>query len=210
MSWKKPAAAVSAVGVLLISWFEGYAPTAEQPLPGDKWTVGFGHTGDVAPGDRVSLEQAFGILKSDAIRAERVVRDYVKVPLAQNQFDALTSLVFNIGTVAFVRSTLLECLNEGDYDGVAVQWMRWKYFKGKVVPGLERRRAMELAVFRGQPIEVVVGGRMCFGSAGCYSISDLLQGPLARPDGAEQGDRDPSEGSGARRGVSGGESTGGA
>lgn len=210
MSWKKPAAAVSAVGVLLISWFEGYAPTAEQPLTGDKWTVGFGHTENVAPGDKVSLEQAFGILKSDAVRAERVVRDYVKVPLAQNQFDALTSLVFNIGTVAFVRSTLLACLNEGDYDGVAVQWMRWKYFKGKVVPGLERRRAMELAVFRGQPIEVVVGGRMCFGTAGCYSISDLLQGPLARPDGAEQGDGDPSEGNGAHHGGSGGESAGGA
>mgnify|MGYP000789209072 FL=1 len=144
------------------------------------------------------------------MRAERVVRDYVKVPLAQSQFDALTSLVFNIGTVAFVRSTLLACLNDGDYDGVAVQWMRWKYFKGKVVPGLERRRAMELAVFRGQPIEVVVGGRMCFGTAGCYSISDLLQGPLARPDGAEQGDGDPSEGGGAHRGVSGGENAGGA
>ncbi len=187
MSWKKPAAAVSAVGVLLISWFEGYAPTAEQPLPGDKWTVGFGHTEGVAPGDKVSLEQAFGILRSDAERAGRVVREYVKVPLAQNQFDALTSLVFNIGTVAFVKSTLLKCLNESDYDGVAIQWMRWKYFKGQPSKGLENRRAVELAVFRGEPIEVVVGDRMCFGTAGCYRVGDLLQGPLAQPDGAEQG-----------------------
>ena len=185
MNWKKPAAAASACGIILISWFEGYSPTATQPLPGDKWTVGFGHTDAVAPGSSTTLEQAFRLLKSDVTRAERVVREVVKRPLDQNQFDALTSLVFNIGSAAFAKSTLLKRLNAGDLDGVAKEWMRWKYFNGKVVPGLERRRELELAVFRGEQVEVVVGRRVCYRSDLCYDFSDLLATDVSKPDGAE-------------------------
>lgn len=185
MDWKKPAVAASACGILLISWFEGYSPKATQPLPGDKWTVGFGHTESVTPSSTTTLEQAFRILKVDVARAERVVREYVKISLNQNQFDALTSLVFNIGSAAFVRSTLLKCLNAGNMDGVAKQWMRWKYFNGKVVAGLERRRELELAVFRGESVEVVVGERVCYSAGRCYSFNDLLSVAVSQPDGAD-------------------------
>ena len=188
MNWKKPAMAASAAGVLLISWFEGYAPSAMQPLPGDKWTVGFGHTEAVVPGTTVNLEQAFKLLKTDISRTERVLSQCIQYPVNQNQFDALTSLAFNIGTIAFANSTLLKCLNEGDLDGVAREWMRWKYFHGKVVPGLERRRALELAVFRGRKVETVVGSRVCYSVGECYDFSDLLANPISSPDGAERGD----------------------
>lgn len=186
MNWKKPAIAVSAAGVILISWFEGYAPKATQPLPGDKWTVGFGHTEAVVPGETVNLEQAFKILKTDAARAERTVREYVKYPLNQNQFDALTSLVFNIGSVAFVKSTLLKELNAGHIDAVATEWMRWRYFKGQVVPGLEKRRALELAVFRGRKVESVAGSTVCYSPGHCYDFGDLLASAVSEPDSAER------------------------
>lgn len=187
MQWKKPAVAISAAGVILISVFEGYAPKSEQPLPGDKWTVGFGHTEQVKPGQVVNLEEAFKILRSDAARAERTVKEYVKITLNQNQFDALTSLVFNIGSVAFVRSTLLKELNAGHLDAAAKEWMKWRYFKGAVVPGLEKRRALELAVFRGQSVESVVGSRVCYSAGHCYDFSDLLASHVSEPDCAAYG-----------------------
>lgn len=210
MNWKKPAVAASAAGIILISWFEGYSPKATQPLAGDKWTVGFGHTESVTPSTTATLEKAFRILKVDVARAERVVREYVKVTLNQNQFDALTSLVFNIGSVAFVRSTLLKRLNAGDTDGVKREWMRWKYFNGKVVQGLERRRELELAVYLGKQVEVVVGDRVCYSVGHCYDFRDLLASGVSQPDGADYGGDDEGEHSNEGGGRSSGKAKGGA
>lgn len=187
MNWKTGVAGVSTAGVLLIAVFEGFAPTASAPLPGDVQTVGFGHTRGVKAGDKVTLEQAMGILKEDVAVAAKTVRASVTYTLNQDQFDALTSLVFNIGSLAFAKSTLLERLNAGDLNGVAVEWMRWKYFNGQPVKGLENRRAAELAVFMGKQIQAVVGNRLCFGSAGCFSYSELLQKSVGSPDGATYG-----------------------
>lgn len=185
MNWKKPAVAASAAGVILISVFEGYSPKATQPLPGDKWTVGFGHTEAVTPGETVNLEQAFKILKTDVARAERTVKGHVTYPVNQNQFDALVSLVFNIGSVAFVKSTLLKELNAGHLDAVAKEWMRWRYFKGQVIEGLEKRRALELAVFRGRKVESVTGSTVCYSAGHCYDFGDLLASAVSEPDSAE-------------------------
>lgn len=188
MNWKRGAVGVSAAGAVLIAAFEGFSALSEQPLPGDKWTVGFGHTENVEPGQQVALPQALGMLKGDLELASKTVTKYVRVPMTQNQFDALTSLVFNIGSASFVASTLLKKLNAGDMDGVDTEWMRWKYFHGVAQKGLENRRAAELAVFHGKPIEAVVGDRLCFAGLGCFSYSDLLQEAGAVPDAADYGD----------------------
>jgi hypothetical protein len=71
----------------------------------------------------------------------------VKVPLTQNQFDALVSLVYNIGQTAFSNSTLLKKLNAKDYQGAADQFLRWNKGGGKVMKGLVRRREAERALF---------------------------------------------------------------
>ena len=65
--------------------------------------------------------------------------------LNQNQFDALVSLVFNIGTGAFARSTLLKRLNVGDYNGAAEAFLMWRNAGGK--PILLNRRKREKALF---------------------------------------------------------------
>jgi lysozyme len=175
----------SVAGLLGIAGFEGYSYLAYQPLPGDKWTVGFGHTEGVRRGDKVTLEQALGLLKKDVAVAEKAVNTSVKIELSQHQYDALVSLTYNIGGTAFKNSTLLKCLNEQDLVCVNKQWMRWVYFKGEKVKGLENRRARELAVFNGEQAFLDSDGRVCFGSAGCLSASEFEQHQGEKPDGAD-------------------------
>ena len=79
--------------------------------------------------------------------AQRAVAKAVTVPLNQNQYDALTSLAYNIGTGAFQRSTLLRRLNAGDHAGAAEQFGVWVRSGGADSPGLIARRAAERRLF---------------------------------------------------------------
>jgi lysozyme len=110
---------------------------------GEPWTIGVGHTGGVKPGDRITKDQAIDFLAADLQSAEKAVAGAVKVPLSQNEFDALVSFVFNVGAGAFRSSTLLKLLNVGDRRGAADQFLRWDKAGGRVMAGLTRRRADE-------------------------------------------------------------------
>ena len=89
------------------------------------WTIGVGHTGpEVVEGLVWTNEKAHDTFKEDVTWAEDAV-NLVKVPLTQNQFDALVSFVFNIGAGAWKRSTMLKMLNVGNYVGAAKQFDRW-------------------------------------------------------------------------------------
>lgn len=83
--------------------------------------------------------------------AERAVNKNVKVKTSQNMFNALVSLVFNIGATAFANSTLLRKLNQGDYQGAWNEFPRWNKITkngGKIISaGLTHRRAEEQEVF---------------------------------------------------------------
>jgi lysozyme len=101
---------------------------------------------------RVSEEECTKFLVEDLNDAGAVVKRYVSVPLSQEQFDALVSFVFNIGGGAnFQNSTLLKKLNQGLYDEVPEQIMRWNKARvdGNLKPlrGLTRRRTAEAALF---------------------------------------------------------------
>jgi hypothetical protein len=71
----------------------------------------------------------------------------VKVPLAQPQFDALVSFIFNVGSANFANSTLLMLLNAGDYQGAADQLLRWIHGGGRLLQGLVLRRQDERMLF---------------------------------------------------------------
>lgn len=75
------------------------------------------------------------------------VNTSVTVPLSQNQFDALVSFAFNVGATAFQGSTLLSVLNQGNYDDVPSQMLRWNRAGGRVLRGLTRRRTAEGELF---------------------------------------------------------------
>ena len=95
----------------------------------------------------ITKERAMEILRSDVITAENTVNKLVKVPLNQNQFDALVSFVFNIGETQFASSTLLSELNQRDYNSVPSQLNRWVHGSGKKLPGLINRRRNEGDLF---------------------------------------------------------------
>ena len=101
----------------------------------------------VKKGDACTPEQAKSYFKHDLAKFEKTVNESVTVPLTQNQFDALVSLTYNIGSGAFNNSTLLKKLNKGDYQGAADQFLVWNKAGGKVMKGLVRRREAERALF---------------------------------------------------------------
>lgn len=92
-------------------------------------------------------QQCWDLLNQDLSGSEAVVNEAVKVPLNQNQFDALVSFVFNVGDGAFRSSTLLRLLNQGQHDQVPSQLKRWNMDNGHVVQGLVNRRAKEIALW---------------------------------------------------------------
>jgi len=97
----------------------------------------------------ITIDQCHALLAQDAADAVDAVRRLVRVTLEQHQFDALVSLVFNIGVAAFDASTLLRKLNGLDFDGAANEFGRWKWDNGHVVPGLVKRRESERKQFTG-------------------------------------------------------------
>lgn len=86
-------------------------------------------------------------LERDLRRFENAVSALVKVPINQNQFDALVSFAFNVGEANFKRSSVLRHLNAGLYAKAADAFLAWNKSKGKVLPGLTRRRKEERALF---------------------------------------------------------------
>ena len=131
----------------IIEHFEGLRLKAYQ-CPAGVWTCGVGHTGpDVVEGLVVSEDVAEEWLRLDLESADEAIDRLVVVPINTNQRAALLSLIFNIGQGAFAKSTLLDCLNDGDYDTAALQFLRWDKAGGKAVNGLTRRRVAESALF---------------------------------------------------------------
>jgi lysozyme len=133
--------------VEMIKESEGLRMKAYLPTPNDVWTIGYGHTKTAKPGMTITTKEATRLLYQDLAWVEDVVNDAVKVPLTQNQYDALCSFVYNVGGGAFRKSTLLRLLNKGDYKGAADQFLRWNKQKGKVLRGLTRRRGEERSLF---------------------------------------------------------------
>ena len=126
---------------------EGFKNTAYKDSKG-LLTIGVGHLikADEQHLNTATLtdEQVKELLKSDLKWCSEAVETSVKVPLTQNQFDALYSLCFNIGETNFKKSTVVRKLNEGDYQGAADAILMWN--KPAV---LQKRRERERALFLG-------------------------------------------------------------
>lgn len=137
---------ISNNGIDLIKQFESLRLKAYL-CPAGKWTIGYGHTRNVKEGDVINSDTAEKLLRADLVGFEKDVNRLIKVNVTQNQFDALISLVFNIGARAFSTSTLLRLLNQGEYTAAANQFIRWKTSNGKELLGLVRRRRAEMELF---------------------------------------------------------------
>jgi lysozyme len=140
---------ISQEGLSLIKKFEGCELEAYKCAAG-VWTIGYGSTDGVNEGMEISQERAEMLLLEDVEVFEESVNKLVEVPLEQNQFDALVSWTFNLGSTNLKNSTLLKVLNNKDYEGVPAQIKRWNKAGGKVLQGLIRRREAEALLFEGK------------------------------------------------------------
>lgn len=138
-------------GINLIKNFESLA-LQSYLCPAGKLSIGYGHTEGVAPGEQITPQQADELLRQDLSRSERFINRLVTVPLNQNQFDALISFCFNVGSGNLQNSTLLRLLNEGKYNAAAEQFLAWNRMRGQVLEGLTRRREAERNLFL-QPVD---------------------------------------------------------
>lgn len=126
---------------------------AYKPTKNDVWTIGYGHTKGVVPGMTITEAQAEQLLYEDLLWVEDTIKRNVKVPLNQNQYDALGSWVFNLGEGNLKSSTLLKKLNAKDYTGAANEFLKWnkqtnkKTGKKEILNGLTIRRMKEKELF---------------------------------------------------------------
>ena len=133
-------------GLALIRQFEGlrlaaYKCSANVP------SIGWGTTKGVKMGDTITREEADRLLCEDAQRFADHIDAVVKVPLNQNQIDALVAFVYNIGPAAFGKSTMLKLINQGLLEDAANQFVRWNRAGDQVLAGLTRRRMAERDLF---------------------------------------------------------------
>lgn len=163
---------IGKAGLGLIQSFEGYhtrlkdgscrayLDTLVRPALRSKgykglWTIGWGNTGvslidgsPITEGTVWTRKRAEEELRLMVVRHEAVVKKLVKVPLTQNQFDALVSLSYNLGL--HKAQSLLRALNQGDYEKAADSFALYNKAGGRVYRGLARRRSAESALFRAE------------------------------------------------------------
>jgi len=145
---------ISEEGLSLIKKFEGCELKAYR-CAANVLTIGYGTTKGVTEDMEITKEEAESILKEEMHEYEGYINNMVKVPLEQNQFDAMVSWVFNLGSTNLSSSTLLKKLNNSEYDEVPSQIKRWNKAGGKVLDGLIRRREAEALLFEGKEWENV-------------------------------------------------------
>ena len=138
---------INDAGLTLIKDREGLRLHA-YPDTGGVWTIGYGHTRGVYPGQSCSRGQAETWLREDLSASEATVSAAVRVDLTDDQFAALVDFVYNVGATTFRRSTLLRVLNRGQYNRVPAELHKYVHDrKGRRDNGLVSRRAAEGVLF---------------------------------------------------------------
>lgn len=113
-------------------------------------TIGYGHTGpEVKPGMTITRKRAEELLIEDVYTHGQRVKKCVRVPMAQEEFDALNDFAFNVGVSRACGSTLLKKLNAEDYNGFCNGYIKWAYAGGKKLDGLVTRRQKTIAWCKG-------------------------------------------------------------
>ena len=134
---------LSLVGLLALTQYEGFSNKAYLDIGGVP-TYGYGTTKNVRIGDKIDEKGARSrLLKEVKDEYGVALNKCIKVPLNQSEYDAYISLSYNIGTIAFCKSTLVKKLNQQQYEEACKEVLRWNRVKTKIVPGLVKRRQQE-------------------------------------------------------------------
>lgn len=143
---------LSAAGIAFIELWEGLKLKAYRDSKGLP-TIGIGTTRypdgtKVKMGDTCTKAQAYEWFRFDIARFEAFVNRVIKVPLNQNQFDALVSLVYNIGETNFTEGSVDDKLNAKQVDAALKTWLLYVNSGGKKIDGLVNRRHAEVKLFK--------------------------------------------------------------
>ena len=128
--------------ITAVKGFEGLRLTAYR-CPAGVMTIGYGHTGGVKPGTRISAKKAEELLRDDLARVSKGVLS-LGVCRTDYELDALTDFAFNLGLGALKDSTLLKVIRAGDSPAhIEREFKRWVFAGGKIQEGRVKRRAWE-------------------------------------------------------------------
>lgn len=137
-------------GVATLIEFEGFRSSAYL-CPAGVWTIGFGFTKGVKPGDKMTRSEAAERLKQELAEYEHAVDEACLITPNENEFSAMVCMAFNIGLAGFRKSSVLKAHNKGDKEAAARAFQLWdKATVGgvkKTLPGLTRRRMAEAALY---------------------------------------------------------------
>lgn len=160
---------ISADGIAFIKQFEGFMPKLYNDT-GNNCTVGYGHLVHMGPCNGRSAEefeylkgiteaQAADLLRRDVVQYVNWTQRAVKVAVSQAQFDALVSFCYNCGPGALEKLIAMSGLNTGNYDGVPAELEKYvRDTRGQIQPGLVRRRAREVALWRSPVPQAITAG----------------------------------------------------
>jgi lysozyme len=173
----------SPAGRELIERNEGCRLTAYQDIVG-VWTIGYGHTEGVQPGQTITQAEADRMLSDDLAKVygpgvQLAIGD---APTTQSQFDALVSLAYNIGVVGVAHSTVMRMHKAGNYRAAADAFLLWDKAGGEPVAALGRRRREEAQLYLSAATDTTIKAlQSTLQSAGFYKGAiDGRWGPQSR------------------------------
>ena len=136
---------INEAGLAIIKESEGLRLDAYQN--GGQWLIGYGHSRTAKPGMTITESKATQLLLEDVAASENAVRSMARVRVNRNQFSAMVSLAYNLGSGGFSRSVVLSRLNDGDYAGAADGFLQHNRAGGQIDAHLTERRQKERALF---------------------------------------------------------------
>lgn len=136
----------------IVKKYEGFSATPYL-CPARVWTIGYGSTrtpdGQPVTAETPAIDEGTAAewMTADIEDIERQVSRLVNVPVTENQFGALVSFTYNLGSGRLQGSTLRLRLNRGDYEGAQAEFWKWRRSGGQILRGLVLRREEETALF---------------------------------------------------------------
>lgn len=119
--------------------------------------IGYSHLISIGDGlsnvESITKKEAVELLKKDIKKIEKQLNKHIEVEITQNQFDALVSLVYDIGIKAFISSGMLDSINRKDFAGTLQHFRYWMRYKKKPIYQLIKSRKMEIRLFE-KPVNI--------------------------------------------------------
>ncbi|WP_027664964.1 lysozyme [Rhizobium leguminosarum] len=137
--------AAAAMAVALVGSFEGLRQNAypDPATQGQPWTICYGSTNGVKPGDYKTVEQCKALLSLELQQYANGIEQCVTAPLPDARFVAMTSFAYNVGIRAACKSSVVKLINQRKPAEGCEALLKWNRAAGIVFPGLTRRRQKE-------------------------------------------------------------------